>query len=210
MKPRAVCFSENPMEIVNAAKKENTPKETSNSVTTSERSMKDLSSSEHSSPVVTSTTENDLVSSMKNTVSEASSKISSLLNINLSPPTKNSHTNSATSLKSGISKSSLQLNSRHSPHTATSTENHISSSCTQEISTSNQSTVTKLMDNSNENHSLAETAAGESLSVCEDTSGDLLMDTDDEAEKEDVTATLALLNSMASELDEVLDVEGTL
>lgn len=198
------------MEIVNAAKKENTPKETSNSFTTSESSMKDLSSSEHSSPVVTSTTENDLVSSMKNTVSEASSKISSLLNINLSPPTKNSHTNSATLLKSGTSTSSLQLNSRHSPHTATSTENHISSSCMQEISTSNHSTVTKLMDNSNENHSLAETAAGESLSVSEDTSGDLLMDTDDEAEKEDVTATLALLNSMASELDEVLDVEGTL
>jgi len=37
---------------------------------------------------------------------------------------------------------------------------------------------------------------------------DLQMDT--ESEKEDVTATLALLNSMASELDEVLDVEGTL
>lgn len=33
---------------------------------------------------------------------------------------------------------------------------------------------------------------------------------DAESEKEDVTATLALLNSMASELDEVLDVEGTL
>ena len=66
------------------------------------------------------------------------------------------------------------------------------------------------MDNSNENPSLAETAAEESLSVSEDTSGDLPMDTDDEAEKEDVTATLALLNSMASELDEVLDVEGTL
>ena len=66
------------------------------------------------------------------------------------------------------------------------------------------------MDNSNENPSLAETAAEESLNVSEDTSGDLPMDTDDEAEKEDVTATLALLNSMASELDEVLDVEGTL
>lgn len=37
---------------------------------------------------------------------------------------------------------------------------------------------------------------------------DLRMDI--ESEKEDVTATLALLNSMASELDEVLDVEGTL
>ena len=37
---------------------------------------------------------------------------------------------------------------------------------------------------------------------------DVSMDT--ETEKEDVTATLALLNSMASELDQVLDVEGAL
>ena len=63
------------------------------------------------------------------------------------------------------------------------------------------------LDNNVENHSL-ESSGVEELSVSADSSVDLPMDV--ESEKEDVTATLALLNSMASELNEVLDVEGTL
>lgn len=57
--------------------------------------------------------------------------------------------------------------------------------------------TTQLREKTDENHRLSA-----------DLPVDLRMDT--ESEKEDVTATLALLNSMASELDEVLDVEGTL
>ena len=170
----------------------------------SETSKKDSISSKHQASTVTSATDNDFVKSMKNTVSEASSKISSLLNVNTSPPIKNSCTNSL-SPKAEISSSSSCLSTRtHSSLSATL--NHLSTSSPQEIHQSSKQSMQRL-DNNVENHSL-ESSAVEELSVSADSSVDLPMDV--ESEKEDVTATLALLNSMASELNEVLDVEGTL
>ena len=193
-------FSENPEEFVSLIKRETTHEEAASSVT----SKKDSISSKHQASTVTSATDNDFVKSMKNTVSEASSKISSLLNVNTSPPIKNSYTNSL-SPKAEISSSSSCLSTRtHSPLSATS--NHLSTSSPQEIRQLSKQSMQRL-DNNVENHSL-ESSGVEDLSVSADSSVDLPMDV--ESEKEDVTATLALLNSMASELNEVLDVEGTL
>lgn len=178
------------MEILNVIKKGNKLEETCSSVESMDTSIKDLPSSKDISSSVTSTTENDFVSSMKNTVSEASSKISSLLNINISPPSRNS-----LSPKTEISSSTSPLSTRTpSSATSSSVNNHVSSFSSQGLSNRQNS---QLKEETEENHRL---------------SADLPVDVqmDAESEKEDVTATLALLNSMASELDEVLDVEGTL
>ena len=141
---------------------------------------------------------------MKNAVSEASSKISSLLSVNSSPPIKNSYTNSL-SPKTEITSSSSCLSTRtHSSLSAPS--NYVSTSLPQEIPQSSK-LGTQHLGKNDENHSL-ESSAIEGLNVSADSSVDLPMDV--ETEKEDVTATLALLNSMASELNDVLDVEGTL
>lgn len=186
------------MEILSVIKKENVHEEIPSSVTSTETSQEDLLSSKHK---VTSTTDNDFIGSMKNTVSEASSKISSLLNINMSPPLKNSYTNTL-SPKTEISSSSSPRSTRtHSSLAASSANNYLPNSSAQECPSKQ---ATQLMDNAVENHSLGNA----DFNVSGDSSVDLPMDT--ETEKEDVTATLALLNSMASELDEVLDVEGTL
>lgn len=179
------------MEILNVIKRENKLEETSSNVESMDTSIKDLPSTKDISPLVTSTTENDFVSSMKNTVSEASSKISSLLNINISPPSRNS-----LSPKTEISSSTSPLSTRtHSLPTSSSANNHLSSLSSQALY--NKQNSQQLKEETEENHVL---------------SSDLPVDVqmDEESEKEDVTATLALLNSMASELDEVLDVEGAL
>lgn len=189
------------MEILNAIKRETTCTEAQTSLTSTETSKKDLNSSKHQSSTVTSTAENDVVSSMENTVSEASSKISSLLNFNISP-VKNSCANSL-SPKTELSSSS------HATRTHSSLTTNSANNCHPNTSPQNFSSkeATQLLDKTVENHSFDD-ATREDLIVPPDSSGDLPMDT--ESEKEDVTATLALLNSMASELDEVLDVEGTL
>ena len=147
-------------------------------------SVKDTSS------LVMSTTENDVVSSMKNTVSEASSKISSLLNIDMSQPTRNS-----LSPKTEISSSTSELSTKPDSTTNSSSVNNQVSSFSSNGLYDKQ--TSQLKEQTEENHRLPT-----------DSPVDMPMDT--ESEKEDVTATLALLNSMASELDEVLDVEGTL
>ena len=150
--------------------------------------MDDSPSVKDTSSLVTSTTENDFVSSMKNTVSEASSKISSLLNIDTSQPSRN-----ALSPRTKISSSTSHLSTRtHSSTTSSSVNNYVSSFSSKEIYSKQ-----RVKEQTEDNHRLST-----------ESPVDLPMDT--ESEKEDVTATLALLNSMASELDEVLDVEGTL
>lgn len=147
-------------------------------------SVKDTSS------LVMSNTENDIVSSMKNTVSEASSKISSLLNIDMSQPSRNS-----LSPQTEICSSTSQLSTKPDLTTnPSSVNNHVSSFSSKGLYDKQTS---GLKEQTEENHRLTT-----------DSPVDMPMDT--ESEKEDVTATLALLNSMASELDEVLDVEGTL
>ena len=154
--------------------------------------MEDITS-EKSSDFVASTTENDFVNSMKNTVSEASSKISSLLNVNYSPSSRNYSSNSLSS-KTETSSSSSPLSRTHTSVSTSSVNNHVSSLSSQEYL--------------NKQESLLKESSGENHKLSADSPIDSHMDA--ESEKEDVTATLALLNSMASELDEVLDVEGTL
>ena len=147
-------------------------------------SVKDTSS------LVMSTSENDIVSSMKNTVSEASSKISSLLNIDMPQSLTNS-----LSTRTEVSSSTSQLSTKPD-FTANSSpgNNHLSSFSSKGLYDKQTS---QLKEQTEENHRLS-------------TDSPVNMPMDTESEKEDVTATLALLNSMASELDEVLDVEGTL
>lgn len=175
---------------MNAIKKGNKLEETSNRVEPLDTSMEDSLSVKETSSLVTPTTVNDLVSSMKNTVSEASSKISSLLNIDMSQPSSNS-----LSPRTEISSSTSHVSTRtHSSTTSSSVNNHVSSFSSKELYSKQTSQV---KEQTEDNHRLLI-----------DSPIDLQMDT--ESEKEDVTATLALLNSMASELDEVLDVEGTL
>lgn len=143
---------------------------------------------------------------MKNTVAEASTKISSLSNVNTSPPIKNSYTNSLSS-KTEISSSTSSSSTRtHSSLVATSSSNDLFDSSPREIHQSSKRSAQPI-DKALESHNFA-SVTREDLSVQEDSSTDIPMDA--ELEKEDVAATLALLNSMASELDEVLDVEGTL
>lgn len=144
---------------------------------------------------VESTTESDVVNSMKNAVSEASSKISSLLSVNYSPSSLNYPSNSL-SPKTETSSSSSSLLSTRTPTlvSTSSVNNHVSSLSSQ--------------DHLDKQDSLSKERSGGNHKLSADLSIDSQMDT--ECEKEDVTATLALLNSMASELDEVLDVEGTL
>lgn len=175
---------------MNAIKKGNKLEETSNSIKPLDAPMEDSPSVKDTSSLVTSTTENDFVSSMKNTVSEASSKISSLLNIDMSQPSRNS-----LSPMTEISSSTSHLSTRtHSSTTSSSVNNHVSSFSSKELYSKQTS---QLKEQTEENHKLS-------------TESPVDMPMDTESEKEDVTATLALLNSMASELDEVLDVEGTL
>ena len=185
-----ILFSENPTELLNAIKKGNKLEETSDSIEPLDTPMEDSPSVKDTSSLVTSTTENDVVSSMKNTVSEASSKISSLLNIDMSQPSRNS-----LSPRTEISSSTSHLSTRtHSSITSSSVNNHVPSFSSKVL---NSKQTSSLKEQTEENHRLST-----------DSPVDMPMDT--ESEKEDVTATLALLNSMASELDEVLDVEGTL
>ena len=175
---------------MNAIKTGNKLEETSNRVEPLDTSMEDSLSVKETSSLVTSTTVNDLVSSMKNTVSEASSKISSLLNIDMPQPSSNS-----LSPRTEISSSTSHLLTRtHSSTTSSSVNNHVSSFPSKELYSKQTSQV---KEQTGDNHRLLINSPIDSQ-----------MDT--ESEKEDVTATLALLNSMASELDEVLDVEGTL
>ena len=183
-------FSENPAELLNAIKKGNKLEETSNSIKPLDAPMEDSPSVKDTSSLVTSTTENDFVSSMKNTVSEASSKISSLLNIDISQPSSNSLLP-----RTEISSSTMHLSTKaHSSTTASSVNNHVSSFSSKELYSKQTS---QLKEETEENHKFS-------------TESPVDMPMDTESEKEDVTATLALLNSMASELDEVLDVEGAL
>ena len=179
------------MDILNAIKTENKVQETSSTAESVDACLKDLPSTEDVSSLVTSAAESDLVNSMKNTVSEASSKISSLLNINNSSPSRNS-----LSPKTEISSSTSPLLTRtHSSATSNSVNNHVSSFSSPVV---DKGQTSQVKDEIEENH----------VSINDTSPVDVDMDA--ETEKEDVTATLALLNSMASELDEVLDIEGTL
>lgn len=181
---------ENPTELLNAIKKGNNFEETSNSIQPLDTPMEVSPSVKDTSSLVMSSTENDIVSSMKNTVSEASSKISSLLNIDMSQPSRNS-----LSPQTEICSSTSQLSTKPDLTTnPSSVNNHVSSFSSKGLYDKQTS---GLKEQTEENHRLTT-----------DSPVDVPMDT--ESEKEDVTATLALLNSMASELDEVLDVEGTL
>lgn len=146
---------------------------------------------------VSSTTKNDFVSKMNDSAPEASSKISTL-DIDTSTLIENSRTNSSKTEHSSTSSSS-QSNRKLSLISA-STSNGLSDSLPHENhQTSKQTSL--LIDKAVENLAMDSLAR-------ENSSLDVPMDT--ETEKEDVTATLALLNSMACELDEVLDVEGTI
>ena len=147
---------------------------------------------------MTSATENDLVSKMKDTVSEASSKITSLLNVDSPPLIKNSHTNSLfPKTETSITSSPKRTNSLLAD-SCTKDGRHESSP--RELHQTNRQT-SHIPDKTVENVTL-DNVTREASPI------DVSMDT--ETEKEDVTATLALLNSMASELDQVLDVEGAL
>nr|XP_058959546.1 uncharacterized protein LOC131786510 [Pocillopora verrucosa] len=185
---------ENPEEILNIIKKEKQTIESSNDTATDDTVTKDITSDE-TMDFVESTTESDVVNSMKNAVSEASSKISSLLSVNYSPSSLNYSSNSL-SPKTETSSSSSSLLSTRTPTlvSTSSVNNHVSSLSSQ--------------DHLDKQDSLSKESSGGNHKLSADLSIDSQMDT--ECEKEDVTATLALLNSMASELDEVLDVEGTL
>lgn len=152
----------------------------------------------HCASSVTSATENDLVSKMKDTVSEASSKITSLLNVDSPPLIKNSHTNSLfPKTETSITSSPKRTNSLLAD-SCTKDGRHESSP--RELHQTNRQT-SHIPDKTVENVTL-DNVTREASPI------DVSMDT--ETEKEDVTATLALLNSMASELDQVLDVEGAL
>ena len=135
---------------------------------------------------------------MNDSAPEASSKISTL-DIDTSTLIENSRTNSSKAEHSSTSSSSSQSNRKLSLISA-STSNGLSDSLPHENhQTSKQTSL--LIDKAVENLAMDSLAR-------ENSSLDVAMDT--ETEKEDVTATLALLNSMACELDEVLDVEGTI
>lgn len=133
---------------------------------------------------------------MNDSVPETSSKISTP-DMDTSTPIENSRTNSS---KTKHSSTSSSHSNRKLSLIAASTSNGLSDSLPHENhQTSKQTSL--LIDKAVENLAMDSLAR-------ENSSLDLSMDT--ETEKEDVTATLALLNSMACELDEVLDVEGTI
>ncbi|XP_022797994.1 putative uncharacterized protein DDB_G0271606 isoform X2 [Stylophora pistillata] len=184
---------ENPEEILNIIKKEKQMVESSDKAATEDALMEDITSDE-TTDFVASTTENDVVNSMNNAVSEASSKISSILSVSYSPSSRNCSSNSLSPKTETSSSSSLLSTRTHTSVSTSSVNNHVSS--------------LSLQDHLNKPDSLCKESSDENHKLSADSSVDSQMDTG--CEKEDVTATLALLNSMASELDEVLDVEGTL
>lgn len=184
---------ENPEEILNIIKKEKQMVESSDKAATEDALMEDITSVE-TTDFVASTTENDVVNSMNNAVSEASSKISSILSVSYSPSSRNCSSNSLSPKTETSSSSSLLSTRTHTSVSTSSVNNHVSS--------------LSLQDHLNKPDSLCKESSDENHKLSADSSVDSQMDTG--CEKEDVTATLALLNSMASELDEVLDVEGTL
>lgn len=186
---------DDPQEFLNFIKQ--ATHETSPSNVASAETPRVSVSSKPQTSSVSSTTKNDFVSKMNDSAPEASSKISTL-DIDTSTLIENSRTNSSKAEHSSASSSS-QSNRKLSLISA-STSNGLSDSLPHENhQTSKQTSL--LIDKAVENLAMDSLAR-------ENSSLDVPMDT--ETEKEDVTATLALLNSMACELDEVLDVEGTI
>ena len=137
---------------------------------------------------------------MTNTVSVASSNISFLLGTKTSSLPGNPVSSCAS--QTGTCSSSSPLRSQTlTPCSSASINKHLMSSSSQKI-------VPQIAQRQPSSELKVESSELELFDSPSEHGEDSSMEV--ETEKEDVTATLALLNSMASELDEVLDVEGGL